>query len=170
MQAWLLAESVDAPLVLAVGLALCRDRPGVVEGLAVGEELAVHRGCGADVQGVALAAPYGHAVVEGGPLGGVQFGRVKEVGDLARHVEGDRQLRGWGVLVAGGALGHEVGDGRADGSPADAVFAGQGCDGPALQVRGAHGVGLIGRDGRAPAALAALGFGGPQPVVGQLAL
>ena len=99
-------------------------------------------GDGGDAQGVALAAPYGHAVVERGPLGGVQLGGAEEVGDLARHVEGDRQLRGRGAFVGGGVLGQEVGDGRADGAAADAVLAGEGGDGPAFQVRGAHGVGL----------------------------
>jgi hypothetical protein len=69
-------EGVDAVLVLATGLALCRDRRGAlgaVEGAAAGEELAVDRGRGADAQGVALAASYGHALVERGPLGGLQF-------------------------------------------------------------------------------------------------
>ncbi|MFE6174731.1 hypothetical protein [Streptomyces sp. NPDC056464] len=91
------------------------------------------RGRDAHAQCVALAAPYGHALVERGPLGGFQLGRAKELGDLARHVESDRQFRGRGVLVAGGVLGHEVGDGRADGAPADPVFAGKGGDRPALQ-------------------------------------
>ncbi|MEU1788027.1 hypothetical protein ABZ553_19475 [Streptomyces sparsogenes] len=72
------------------------------------------RGLGADAQGVALAAPYGDALVERGALGGVRLGGAEEVGDLARHVEGDRQLRGRDVVVVGdGVLGHEVGDGRA---------------------------------------------------------
>ncbi|MFD4947096.1 hypothetical protein ACFVYE_38605 [Streptomyces sp. NPDC058239] len=89
-----------------------------VEGLAAGEECAVHGGGGVDAQGVALAAPYGHPVVERGPLGGLQVGRAEEVGDLAEHVEGDRSqtivsrhpsevwraptLRGWPTLVSGG--------------------------------------------------------------------
>ncbi|MCG7207364.1 hypothetical protein [Streptomyces arenae] len=46
----------------------------------------MYGGDGADAQGVALAASYGHALVERGPLGGLQFGRSEEVGDLARHV------------------------------------------------------------------------------------
>ncbi|MFF4095857.1 hypothetical protein ACFYYY_18825 [Streptomyces sp. NPDC001834] len=58
--------------------------------LAAGEESALHGGDGADAECVALAAPYGHALVERCPLGGLQFGRAQEVGDLARHVEGDR--------------------------------------------------------------------------------
>ncbi|MEV0692919.1 hypothetical protein [Streptomyces sp. NPDC050388] len=126
-----------------------------------------HRG---DAECVALAAPYGHALVERGPLGGLQSGRAQEVGDLARHVEGDRGLRCWGVLVIVGVLGHEVGDGGADGAAADVVVAGQAGDGLAAQVSGAHGGGLRARDGRAASALAALGLGGPQSVVGQLAL
>jgi hypothetical protein len=71
-------------------------------------------------------------VVERGPLGVVQLGGAEEVGDLARHAEGDRQPRGRAVLVDGGVLRHEVGDGRADGAAADAVFASEGCDGAAL--------------------------------------
>lgn len=51
------------------------------------------RGDGGDAQGVALAAPYGHALVECGALGGLQLGAAEEVGDLARHVENDRQFR-----------------------------------------------------------------------------
>ncbi|WP_180357000.1 hypothetical protein [Streptomyces sp. TLI_146] len=43
-----------------------------------------------DAKGAALAAPYGHALVERCPLGGLQFGGAEEVGDLARHVEGNR--------------------------------------------------------------------------------
>ncbi|MEW2498682.1 hypothetical protein AB0942_34950 [Streptomyces nodosus] len=68
---------------------------------------------GADAQGVALAAPYGRPLVERGALGGVQLGGAEVVGDLARHVEGDRQLRG-GRALLGGVVGQEVGDGRAD--------------------------------------------------------
>ncbi|MFE2441839.1 hypothetical protein ACWDHW_34380 [Streptomyces melanosporofaciens] len=56
---------------------------------------------------------------------------MEEVGDLARHIEGDRQLRGQSVLMVGGVLGQEVGDGRADGAPADVVLAGQAGGGPA---------------------------------------
>ncbi|MFE2719695.1 hypothetical protein ACFXKI_49520 [Streptomyces mirabilis] len=111
----------------------------------------MHGGDGADAQGVALAASYGHSVVEGGPLDGLQLGGAQEVGDLARHVEGDWQLRRRDVLLLdGGVVGHEVeqevGDGRADGAAANAVFAGQCGDGAALQVGGAHAVGLPGRD------------------------
>ncbi|MET7620551.1 hypothetical protein [Streptomyces sp. NPDC005408] len=43
-------------------------------------------GGGTDAQGVALAAPYGLALVERGALGGLQVGRAEEVRDLARHV------------------------------------------------------------------------------------
>ncbi|MEU5940925.1 hypothetical protein ABZ807_17425 [Micromonospora sp. NPDC047548] len=69
-------------------------------------------------------------MVERGPLVGLQLGGTEEVGNLARHVEGDRQLRGRGVLVVGGGVfGHEVGDRRADGAVADAVLAGQSGDG-----------------------------------------
>ncbi|MGW5973874.1 hypothetical protein [Streptomyces sp. NPDC055186] len=125
---------------------------------------------GADAQGVALASPYGHALVERGPLGGLQLGCAEEVSDLARHVEGDRQLRDRGVRVGGGVLGHEVGDGRTDGAAADAVSADQGGDGLAVQVCDADGGGLVGLDGRAAAALVALGLGGPQSVVGQFPL
>jgi hypothetical protein len=63
---WMIAEAsnsstaVDAVLVLAAALALCRDggdaRGTAFEGLAVCEELAVDCGRGADAQGVALAA------------------------------------------------------------------------------------------------------------------
>ncbi|MGP3749852.1 hypothetical protein [Streptomyces sp. IBSNAI001] len=59
------------------GLALGRDRGEAlttVERLAAGEELAVHGGGGGDAQGVALAPPYGHALVERGPLDVVQLG------------------------------------------------------------------------------------------------
>ncbi|MFF4749240.1 hypothetical protein ACWD5R_31105 [Streptomyces sp. NPDC002514] len=52
------------------------------------------RGDGGDAQGVALTAPYGHALVERGPLGGIWLGGAEEVGDLARHVEGDRPGQG----------------------------------------------------------------------------
>ncbi|WP_037676705.1 hypothetical protein [Streptomyces griseus] len=103
------AEGADAVLVLTANLALGRDdrqAVGAIEGLASGEEPAVYRRDGADTQGVAPAAPYGHPVVERGPLGGLQLGGAEEVGDLAGHVEGDRQLRWRGVLVAGrGVLG-----------------------------------------------------------------
>ncbi|MFG2881084.1 hypothetical protein ACGFYV_01930 [Streptomyces sp. NPDC048297] len=50
------------------------------------------------------------------------------------------------------------------------MVAGEGGDGSAFQVRGANGVGLVGRDGGATPALVALGRRGAQPVVGQLAL
>ncbi|MEU3862885.1 hypothetical protein AB0F03_37325 [Streptomyces sp. NPDC028722] len=81
--------------VLTAGLSLCRyhrDILGTVERLAAGEEPDVDRGRGADTQGVTLTEPYGDAVVERGALVGLQLGRAEEVGDLARHVEGDRQL------------------------------------------------------------------------------
>ncbi|MEV0400337.1 hypothetical protein [Actinoallomurus sp. NPDC050550] len=55
-----------------------------------------------------VAASYGHAVVERGPFGGLQLGGAEEAGDLAGHVEGDRQFQGGDVLsVGGGVLGHE---------------------------------------------------------------
>ncbi|MFF9127797.1 hypothetical protein ACF09J_31805 [Streptomyces sp. NPDC014889] len=57
-----------------------------VEGPAAGEELAVDCGRSADAQCVALAASYGHALVERGPFGGLQAGGAEEVGDLARDV------------------------------------------------------------------------------------
>jgi hypothetical protein len=93
----------------------------------------VHGGDGADAQGVALAAPHGDALVERGALGGLQLGRAEEVGDLARHVEDDRQLRGRDARVAGRVLGQEIGDSGADRAAADAVVAREGGDGPALQ-------------------------------------
>jgi hypothetical protein len=77
---------------------------------------------------------------------------------------------GRGAFVGYDVFGHEVGDGRADGSPADAVLTGQGGDGPTRQIPGADGVGLLGLDGRTASALVGLGLGGRQPVVGQLAL
>ncbi|MFG2650380.1 hypothetical protein [Streptomyces sp. NPDC048436] len=142
-----------------------------VERLAVGEECEVYGGDGADAQGVALAASYGHPLVECIPLGGLQLGGAEEVGDLARHVEGDRQLRRRGVLLDGGVVGHEVGDGGADRAAADAVGAGESGDRAAFQVRGAHVGALRGRHGGAAPAFAALGLGGAQSVVvGQLAL
>lgn len=66
------------------------DSLAAVERLAASEELAVHSGDGADAQGVALAAPYGHPLVERGPLDGLQLGGAEVVGDRARHVERDR--------------------------------------------------------------------------------
>ncbi|MDQ1014386.1 hypothetical protein [Streptomyces afghaniensis] len=72
--------------------------------------------------------------------------------------------------VGGRLLRQEVGDGGADSAAADVVVAGEGGGGPAFQVRGAHGVGLVGRDDGAAPALVALGLGGPQSVLGQLAL
>jgi hypothetical protein len=111
----------------------------------------VHGGDGADAQGVALAAPYGRPLVERGPFGGLPLDGAEVVGDLARHVEGDRQLRGGRVLLAGGVVGQEVGDGRADGAAADPVLAGKGGDGAPFQVRGAYVVGPRGRTaGRRP--------------------
>lgn len=84
----------------------------------------MHGGHGADAHGVALATSYGHPLVERIPLGGVQFGGAEEIGDLARHVEGGRELRRRGVLLDGGVVGQEVGDGRTDRAAADAVVAG----------------------------------------------
>ncbi|MEW1906695.1 hypothetical protein [Streptomyces sp. NPDC086147] len=137
---------------------------------AMGWQRAGHGGDGADAQGVALAAAYGHPLVERGALGGLQLGGAEVVGDLARHVEGDRQLRGGRVLLDGGVLGKEVGDGGADRAAADPVVAGEGGDGAAFEVRGAYLVGLRGRHRGAAPALGALGLGGTQSVVGQLAL
>ncbi|QUH02859.1 hypothetical protein HUO13_20415 [Saccharopolyspora erythraea] len=80
-------------LVPAAGLALgrnSRDAPAAVERLAASEELTVHGRDGGDAQGVALAAPNGRPLAERGPLCGLQVGGTEEVGDLARHVEGDR--------------------------------------------------------------------------------
>ncbi|GAA2477147.1 hypothetical protein GCM10023100_04550 [Actinocorallia cavernae] len=77
-------EGVDAVLMLAARLTLSQDRRGAVEGLAAVEELAVHRGGGADAQGVALPAPYGLATVKRGTLGVVQLGRAEEVGGQPR--------------------------------------------------------------------------------------
>ena len=121
----------------------------------------MYRRDGSDAQGIALAASYGHPLVEHGALGGLQFCRTEEVGDLARHVEEDRQLRGRGVQVDAGVLGQEVGDGGTDGAAADVVVAYLGGDGMAAQVRGAYGGGLRRRDGRAAPALVAFGLGGP---------
>ncbi|MEU6406528.1 DUF4158 domain-containing protein [Streptomyces sp. NPDC046985] len=84
--------------------------------------------------------------------------------------EDDRKLRSRGVRGGGCVLGQEVGDGGADGAAADVVVTDETGDGPALQVRGAHSVGLGGLDGRAVPALVPLGFGGPQAVVRQLPL
>ncbi|MYQ40714.1 MULTISPECIES: hypothetical protein [unclassified Streptomyces] len=90
-------QGASAPTLFsywAAGLALgrhCGKALAAVERLAAGEKLAVY---GGDAQGVALAAPRDHPLVERGPLGGVQFGGAEEVDDLARHVERDRQLRG----------------------------------------------------------------------------
>ncbi|MEW1861267.1 hypothetical protein AB0399_12970 [Streptomyces sp. NPDC088194] len=50
------------------------------------------------------------------------------------------------------------------------MVAGEGSDRAALQVRGADRADLVDRDGGAASALAALGLGGPQSVVRQLAL
>jgi hypothetical protein len=44
-----------------------------------------------------------YALVECGPLGGLQIGSAEEVGDLARQVEDDQQLQCQGVLVGGGS-------------------------------------------------------------------
>ncbi|GHA73901.1 hypothetical protein GCM10010345_90740 [Streptomyces canarius] len=58
-----------------------------------------------DSQGVALAAPYGHSLVEPRPFDIVQLGAAKEVGDLAGHVEGDRQLPDRLVIASRTAMG-----------------------------------------------------------------
>ncbi|MFD3998959.1 hypothetical protein [Streptomyces sp. NPDC058583] len=131
----------------------------------------MHGGDGVDAQRVALAAPHDHPLVERGALCGLQVGGAEEAGDLARHVEGDRQFRGGGVLLDGGSVvGQEVGDGRGDGAAADPVVAGEGGDGAALEVRGAHVGGLADREGGPASSLAALGLGGAQAVVGPLSL
>ena len=62
------------------------------------------RGDGGDAQGVTLASSYGEALVECGALGGLQFGGAEEVGDLARHVKGNRQFRGRGARIDGRAV------------------------------------------------------------------
>ncbi|MFE1234011.1 hypothetical protein [Streptomyces sp. NPDC058745] len=77
--------------------------------------------CGGDAQGVALAAPYGHALVERGPLGIVQLCGAEEVGDLARHV---RTTGSSGAGVAGSAADRS----DAAGAARDA--------GPAIKVEG----------------------------------
>lgn len=84
------------------------------ERLAAGKKYEVHGGDGTDAQCVAVAASYGHPLVERIPLGGLQAGGADVVGELARHVEGDRQVRRRGVFLDGGVLGQEVGDGGAD--------------------------------------------------------
>lgn len=136
-RAWLGPEGADAALVRAACLALgrnSRDALAAVERMAAGEELVVHRGDGGHAQGVALTAPYGHPLVERGPLGGLRLGAAEAVGGLARHVERDRQLLGGRVLLGGGVVGHEVRDGGADGAAADPVLAGDRRDGAPLQV------------------------------------
>ncbi|MGW0302441.1 hypothetical protein ACWDYK_37995 [Streptomyces anthocyanicus] len=115
-------------------------------------------------RGVALATPHGYPLAEHGSLGGLQLGGAEEVGDLARHVEGDQQLQGRGFLLGpGGVVGQEVGDGGADRAAADPVAARKGGDGAALQIRGADVAGLVGRDSGAASAVAALGPGGDSP-------
>ncbi|MFE9468265.1 hypothetical protein ACFYNW_32370 [Streptomyces virginiae] len=99
---------------------------GSVERLAVVEETVVHGENGTEAQGVALAAPYGDALVERGALVGLQVGRAEEVGHLARHVEDDRQLSGRCVRVGGRVLGQAICDGGRDGAAADVVVAGEG--------------------------------------------
>ncbi len=94
-------------------------------------------------------------LVERGTLGGLQFGDAEAVGDRARHIEGDRKFRSERVFNAGGVVGQEVADGRADGPAA---------------VRGAYVGGLRGRHRGVAPALAALDIGGAQSVVGQFAL
>ncbi|MFD4231892.1 hypothetical protein [Streptomyces sp. NPDC058545] len=83
----------DAVRVLAAGLALGGRRRRAMEGLAEVEESAVdHRG-GGDAQGVALAASYGHALVECGALGGLQFDSTQEFlgqfSDVSRECASD---------------------------------------------------------------------------------
>ncbi|MFE2144216.1 hypothetical protein ACFXA3_21175 [Streptomyces sp. NPDC059456] len=72
-----IAFTAGPALVLPAGFALGRDcrEARAVERLALGEELTVRRCGGGDVQGVALASPHGHTLVEHGPLGGLQLGR-----------------------------------------------------------------------------------------------
>ncbi|MEV7090740.1 hypothetical protein AB0O07_33595 [Streptomyces sp. NPDC093085] len=77
-------------------------------------------------RGVGLAAPYGHPLVERGLLGGVQLGGAKEIGDLAGQIEGDRQRRRGGILLNGGVVGQEVGDGGEVHGGERAVVAAQG--------------------------------------------
>ncbi|CAM5254548.1 hypothetical protein SHIRM173S_05950 [Streptomyces hirsutus] len=101
-------------------------RPGHPRGPRPGRRvgrLVRDSGGGADARGAARAVPYGHTLVERGPLDVVRFGRAEEVGDLARHAEGDRQLRDRGYFGVGSVLGHQLGDGRADGASSDAVLA-----------------------------------------------
>lgn len=90
------------------------------------------RGLGLDAQGVALAAPHSHALVEHGTLDGPQFSGAEVVDHLARHVEDDRKLRSREPLIGDRVLGKEVSDCGA----ADVVLAGESRDGPAFQVRG----------------------------------
>ncbi|MGW8635075.1 hypothetical protein [Streptomyces sp. NPDC055793] len=100
-------------------------------------------------------------MIEHSPLDIVQLGGAEEVGDLARHVEGDRRFRGLNVLVGGRLLGQKVGHGRADGAATDTVLMGESGDGLAAQVRGAHVGDRVDRDGGAASApVAGLGTGG----------
>ncbi|MEU7414699.1 hypothetical protein AB0B40_36280 [Streptomyces sp. NPDC042638] len=125
---------------------------------------------GAAPQGVALATPYGHALVERTTLGGLQFGRAEEVRDPARHVDDDPQLRSRGPLVGGGVLGQEVGDGGTDGTAADVVVAGRAAMDwpPRYAARTAAAFAAVPTGRRPP--LITLVFGGPQSVVRQLPL
>ncbi|MEV5358646.1 hypothetical protein [Streptomyces sp. NPDC052693] len=71
----------------------------------------MHDRGGGDAQGVALPAPYGRPLVERGALGWLQFGGPEVVRNLARHAEGDRQLRGRRVFLAAGVLVVSLGKG-----------------------------------------------------------
>ncbi|MFC9429586.1 hypothetical protein [Streptomyces sp. NPDC056987] len=48
---------------------------------------------GGDAQGVAVAAPHGHPLVEHGPLGRLQLGGAEEFGDLAASLAVARAWR-----------------------------------------------------------------------------
>ncbi|MEU1019066.1 hypothetical protein [Streptomyces sp. NPDC005898] len=65
------------------------------------------------------------------------------------------QLRGGHVLLDGGVVGQEVGDGGTDRTAADTMVTDEGGDGAAFQVRGAYVVGLRGRPGGAVTTLVA---------------
>lgn len=88
---------------------------------------------GADAQGVTLAAPYHDAMVERGSFVELPLGGAEGAGDLAGHVEGDRQLGDREVLLAlGGVPRQKVGDDGTDGAAADIVVAREGGDGVAF--------------------------------------
>jgi hypothetical protein len=134
------------------------------------EECAVDRGHGADAERVTLAAPYGHALVERGPLGGLQLGRTQEVGDLARHVEGDRQFRAWvswwPAVYSGmrSAMAVRIAPRLTSCSRARLAMVWP----PRYAARTASVFSSL--TARAAPALVALGLGSPQPVVGQFPL